>query len=432
MFRKVNAIYSFKDKVIKKRNAVVNLTLPSEKVIEILNSLLDTDWITYQASLKNDIEWCIYIIKEQKIYQTNIRAANEELKDLVDWASNQNQYEENESPAKSETFIKILSLDTYGVEVENILTDLHLWTFDIFELENQSSFKSLEIITGCLFKIYDLYQSQNIEALKFLNFIKTIQSGYRKENYYHNSTHAADVVQSFYFFLSTCNAIVICQLSDADIASCFISAAIHDYDHPGVNNLFLINTSHNLAVTYNDKSVLENYHISASFKIVSEEKNNFLYKFSKEEKKKYRYKIISLVLATDFARHFSDLGKFQLKFSNGSVKDEDDKLLAMETIMHASDIGNPSRPWKLCYEWASRVMNEFFSQGDKEREMGLPISNLCDRTIVSIPKSQIGFTELFIEPTFNAIEYLLPKVIENINNITRNKELWKEIIDNKN
>lgn len=176
--------------------------------------------------------------------------------------------------------------------------------------------------------------------------------------------------------------------------------------------------------------MLENFHVASAFKLLGEEKNNFMEKVQREDKKKIRFKIISLVLATDFARHFNDLGKFQLRFSSGGVKDDDDKLLVMEMMMHTSDVGNPSRPWKLCYEWATNVMNEFFAQGDKERDMGLTISNLCDRFTVSIPKSQIGFTELFIEPTFHVLEMLLPNVNENLKYIIENKEYWKEMLEN--
>ena len=195
-----------------------------------------------------------------------------------------------------------------------------------------------------LFTLYNFFYTQNIENIKFLSFMREIQAGYHKENLYHNSTHAGDVVQSFYFFLNTCQGISICQLQENDVAVCLLSAAIHDYDHPGLNNIFLINSSHNLALTYNDKSVLENYHVSAAFKLFLDEKNNIFEKMSKDEKKKYRFKMISLVLATDFARHFTDLGKFQLKFANTSMKEDEDKMMAMEMLMHTSDIGNPSRP----------------------------------------------------------------------------------------
>ena len=431
MFRKVNTIRMYKEKITKKKNLVVNLSSPSEKVIEMLSGLLEADWVSYNGVLKADIEWSITMIKEQKIYQTNVRAVKEELREYVNWAVHQSPMNDPNSPAKTETFVQVIAVESYSKEIEALLADVHKWEFDIFRLEAASESKSLEIVTTHLLSLYDSFHSQNLDNQRFSSFIKAIQDGYHKDNTYHNSTHAADVVQSFHYLLTTCQGIDICMLQESDVAACLISAAIHDYDHPGFNNLFLINSSHAIALTYNDKSVLENYHVASSFKLISEEKNNFFINISKEERRRYRMRMIAIVLATDFSRHFADLGKFQLKFSSGVFKDEEeDKSLAMEMMMHTSDIGNPSRPWRLCYDWADKVMAEFFQQGDKERELGLPISNLCDRNSVSIPKSQIGFTELFIEPTFNLLENLLPRVSENIQYISENKEKWRQMLEN--
>ncbi|OMJ67713.1 hypothetical protein SteCoe_35049 [Stentor coeruleus] len=409
------------------------MTTPSEKVLKILSSLLDMDWIAYHSSLKADIEWCIYVIKEQKIYQTNIQADKEELIEYVNWAVNEQlEVAEQEIPIKIDTYMNIPLYEKYGSEIESLLADSHKWDFDIFNFEIVTENQSLQIMTNHLLSLYNLYQILSFDNKKFMSFINEIQNGYHKDNFYHNATHAADVVQSFYYMLNTCQAIDICKLNDFDIGVCIISAAIHDYDHPGVNNIFLINTYHSLAIMYNDKSVLENFHVASAFKVLYEENNNFIEGVQKEDSKRFRMKCIGLVLATDFARHFTDLGKFQLRFSNCGVTDEEDRLLVMEMMMHASDIGNPSRPWKFCYEWANKVMNEFFAQGDKEREMGLTISNLCDRHSVIIPKAQIGFIELFIEPTFNILEIVLPNVNENVKYAIENKEHWKETMDNNN
>jgi len=43
---------------------------------------------------------------------------------------------------------------------------------------------------------------------------------------------------------------------------------IHDFRHFGYNNPFLINSQHKLAIKYNDKSVLENFHVAEAFKII--------------------------------------------------------------------------------------------------------------------------------------------------------------------
>ncbi len=40
----------------------------------------------------------------------------------------------------------------------------------------------------------------------------------------------------------------------------YIAALVHDFEHSGVNNDFLIKTSHDLAITYNLQSPLENHH----------------------------------------------------------------------------------------------------------------------------------------------------------------------------
>ena len=44
------------------------------------------------------------------------------------------------------------------------------------------------------------------------------------------------------------------------------SALVHDYQHLGVNNDFLIKTGHDLAITYSDHCPLEHHHLAASTK----------------------------------------------------------------------------------------------------------------------------------------------------------------------
>jgi 3'5'-cyclic nucleotide phosphodiesterase len=56
---------------------------------------------------------------------------------------------------------------------------------------------------------------------------------------------------------------------------------VHDYEHGGLTNDFLINTSAPLALTYNDKAPLENHHVSAAFLLLAEPSCNFLDKLSK-------------------------------------------------------------------------------------------------------------------------------------------------------
>jgi hypothetical protein len=45
------------------------------------------------------------------------------------------------------------------------------------------------------------------------------------------------------------------------------AAVVHDINHPGVNNNFLIHTQQDLAIIYNDISPLENMHVATAFQV---------------------------------------------------------------------------------------------------------------------------------------------------------------------
>jgi hypothetical protein len=122
------------------------------------------------------------------------------------------------------------------------------------------------------------------------------------------------------------------------------------------------------------------------FRITQEKSCNIFEQFSRDDYVSMRSKIIAMVLATDISRHFSDLSKFKTKFTTGEVV-VDDKVIFLEMIMHACDISNPSKPWSLCHKWADLVLEEYFIQGDLEKSRKLPVSYLCDRETVAIPKS---------------------------------------------
>jgi hypothetical protein len=53
-----------------------------------------------------------------------------------------------------------------------------------------------------------------------------------------------------------------------EMMSYILAAACHDVDHPGVNNIFLIESRDKLAIRYNDISVLENHHVATTFDVL--------------------------------------------------------------------------------------------------------------------------------------------------------------------
>lgn len=59
-------------------------------------------------------------------------------------------------------------------------------------------------------------------------------------------------------------------------------------------------------------------------------------------------------------------------------------------MVHCSDLSNPTKPLEIYKQWVNRIMEEFFQQGDKERDKGLDISPMCDRHTATIEKSQVS------------------------------------------
>ena len=59
--------------------------------------------------------------------------------------------------------------------------------------------------------------------------------------------------------------------------------------------------------------------------------------------------------------------------------------------LHCCDISQQTRKFPVAKKWTYLLFEEFFDQGDKEKEQMLPVSMLCDRNTVNVRDSQPGF-----------------------------------------
>ena len=120
----------------------------------------------------------------------------------------------------------------------------------------------------------------------------------------------------------------------------------------------------NVALLYNDKSVLENYHCAEGYKII--DKHGLFGKNTVDQRKKFRRLIIMLVLITDLSDHFRFTSELKnvlsLQFGrlDGSKKD-----LLLKMVIKISDIGHGSKLLSLHQKWSLRVSEEFYRQGDQ-------------------------------------------------------------------
>ena len=86
-----------------------------------------------------------------------------------------------------------------------------------------------------------------------------------------------------------------CVFTPLEVMSAIFAAAIHDVDHPGLTNQFLINTSSELAIMYNDESVLENHHLAVAFKLLQNPDCDIFVNLTKKQRQTLRKMVIDMV-----------------------------------------------------------------------------------------------------------------------------------------
>eukprot|EP01137_Pigoraptor_chileana_P014748 Opistho-2@69780 len=299
------------------------------------------------------------------------------------------------------------------------------WDFDVFTLYERTNARPLFYLGYALFAKYELFREYSIDPQKFQAWLRAIESGYRSTIPYHNSTHAADVLQSMNYMLN--RDALQHMLSPMDLFAALVACIIHDFDHPGKNNSYLINTDDSLAICYNDKSILENHHAAAAFQLTKNDETNIFSGVSKQVYREVREKVLALVLATDPAQHFDYLSKFKTKLSADSFdyNSESDRLTFMQIAIKCADISNPAKVRALSVEWTNRIMEEFFQQGEAERARNLPVSAFMDREQTSIPKCQVGFIDFIVKPLYEAVDSFVGFEVA-MTNIGSNRDYWSQ------
>ncbi|XP_077543585.1 dual specificity calcium/calmodulin-dependent 3',5'-cyclic nucleotide phosphodiesterase 1A-like isoform X5 [Haemaphysalis longicornis] len=285
------------------------------------------------------------------------------------------------------------------------------WCFDVFNVNEVANGQVLRYLTYELFGRYGIVHKFKISSAALENFISAVEQGYCKyKNPYHNNLHAADVTQTVHYMLYSAG--ISGWLTELEAFATLFAAIIHDYEHTGTTNNFHVMSRSETALIYNDRSVLENHHISAAFRLLTDDDQNILSSLSKEEYKEFRLLVIEMVLATDMTSHFQQVKTMKTALSHHDFSL--DKAKALSLILHCCDISHPSKEWRLHHRWTYLLMEEFFQQGDKEHELGLPYSPLCDRNTTLIAESQIGFIDFILNPTMDVCGDLLEKILLQI------------------
>ena len=115
----------------------------------------------------------------------------------------------------------------------------------------------------------------------------------------------------------------------------------------------------------------------------------------------------------------------KLILADSTSKNNDNQQLILDTCIHLSDISNPAKISNVYDKWVDLVFEEFFNQGDREKESNVPISLLCDRSTTNICKAQIGFINFIAKPYFECFYSIVPEIkfyLDNINSSLKRYE----------
>uniref|UniRef100_A0A3B5LQ04 Phosphodiesterase n=1 Tax=Xiphophorus couchianus TaxID=32473 RepID=A0A3B5LQ04_9TELE len=333
------------------------------------------------------------------------------------------------------------SISRFGVKTDKEeqlskeLEDLNKWGLNIFTVSEYSNNRPLTCIMYAIFQERDLLKTFKIPADTFVAYMMTLEDHYHADVAYHNSLHAADVAQSTHILLST--PALDAVFTDLEILAAIFAAAIHDVDHPGVSNQFLINTNSELALMYNDESVLENHHLAVGFKLLQEDNCDIFQNLTKKQRQSLRKMVIDMVLATDMSKHMSLLADLKTMVETKKVTSSGvllldnytDRIQVLRNMVHCADLSNPTKSLELYRQWTDRIMEEFFHQGDRERERGMEISPMCDKHTASVEKSQVGFIDYIVHPLWETWADLVhPDAQDILDTLEDNRNWYQSMI----
>ncbi|RGB39716.1 hypothetical protein C1646_802511, partial [Rhizophagus diaphanus] len=285
------------------------------------------------------------------------------------------------------------------------------------------------LILGMMVKL-DLVGALNIRKSEMLDFIIDVEKGYYNTSY-HSFLHAVDVVVVLYYMLTDLGSAK--YISSLDAICLLIAGLCHDIGHPGLNNVYQVNARTDLAIRYNDQSVLENYSCDLTMDIINKHKlfrhvhkcdTEYLGCDPQEVNTSLKSLINRIILATDMTFHFDLLESLHNMIESTVTLDSEQRELLLKVLIHAADLSNTVRPWEISKLWSDRVVDEFFRQGDLEKGNNLPVSPNMDREQSHQCQISLGFGDFVVKPYFEAFASFLNPSMIFLDILAENRVFW--------
>eukprot|EP00438_Fugacium_kawagutii_P015797 Skav230685 [mRNA] locus=scaffold2202:121032:141014:- [translate_table: standard] len=288
------------------------------------------------------------------------------------WRGRQTRRPSQTMQRKKAVGVPSVRLEDFGVSQEIF----NSWSFNSLNLSKNQRI-NLAVYTVCKFhEDGEGFVNTGDEVAMFQRFATAVEKEYLPVPF-HSFAHAVDVLHGVSRVLRcTCSGTFLTELEEFSL---LVAALGHDIGHPGVNNGFLSEVGHELAMQYNDRSPLENMHCAKLYTICNKPETNVFYHLSKEQYKEVRKNCIESILHTDMMAHQAMVKDLQMIFQmNTEVftaePESDEKGQLVISPAEIEIFSEPDTKTKAGDRaWAMVCLEEFFAQGDQEKLQGIPV-----------------------------------------------------------
>lgn len=308
---------------------------------------------------------------------------------------------------------------------------------DMFVLEELVPENIVVFVGMLVFQSLD-FCGEIVDLQSLPQFFRHVQTRYRRDMPFHNAAHAADVLHSLFMMLST--TALGDKISPHNQVGALLAAVMHDIEHTGLTNDFLIKTNHEIAQAFPTRAPMESKHIAVAIEVISNPELNVLGKMSAKQKEDVLTVVRETILATAlcYQRELLDAVKAvpvaewaaTEKICGAEALSMPLQVLSLRCAMHVSDICQTMKPFTQHQKWVSRLTTEHFLQGKEDERIRACVSpTFCFEEKYSRQEflvHQTGFLQCMALPavaTLNAIPWL--DVQPLVSGVEKNLSEWE-------
>ncbi|XP_052274337.1 probable 3',5'-cyclic phosphodiesterase pde-5 isoform X2 [Dreissena polymorpha] len=377
-------------------------------VVQMVNKLQGTFTKSDEESFETFAIYCGLALHHAKLYE-KIRRSEQKYRVALEVLSYHSQSSEEEFQSVKEVPVP---------EVIQNITHYHFSPWAVTAMEKP---------TYVLYMFRDLFRSINrYDMDSLIRFTLTVRKNYRNVPY-HNWDHAFSVAHAMFTVVRTTKH----QFTAQECLALFVACLCHDLDHRGKTNAFMVKSASPLAAIYST-STMEHHHFNQTVTILQNEGHNIFKHLSSEDYKKMLSDIRNCILATDLALFFGNKAKLKDIADKSELQwqDDDHRRLVHAIVMTGCDLVASAKPWKMQLDTVKYIFEEFYQQGDEEKEKGLTPMPMMDREKKhELPQLEVGFLVGICLPCYDLMVQILPETRPMKEGAVANMKKWKQLAE---